>query len=182
MKKHYIGVDNGVTGSVAVLSEDGQLVSYAAVPTKKVLGYTKKMKFLRKIDVVGLEKLIEGLPGAVVLLERPATNKNWSFNSLESSIRADEAVNIVVERLGYSLHYVDSREWQKEMLPVKTVPRAKKGASEEEKKKLRQARTRVKKQTKEASLNIGRRLFPGAEFKGDADSALMAEWARRKNL
>jgi hypothetical protein len=58
--------------------------------------------------------------------------------------------------------YCDSKDWQKDMLP--------RGCKKEE--------------LKTASLDIGKRLFPSIDWKGfkDADSLLMAEWARRKGL
>jgi hypothetical protein len=64
--------------------------------------------------------------------------------------------------LGCRIIYVDSKDWQKEMLP--------KGTQGEELKK--------------ASLDISNRLFPMyADFKHpDRDGLLIAEYARRKNL
>ena len=59
--------------------------------------------------------------------------------------------------------YVDSKEWQKVMLP-----KGVKGSEE----------------LKKSSLDIGNRLFPQFEENKhkDRDSLLMAEWARRNNL
>ena len=59
-----------------------------------------------------------------------------------------------------SYQYVDSREWQKVMLPS--------GLQGDELKK--------------ASLEVGRRLWPSINFKPDADAMLMARWAQVRNL
>jgi hypothetical protein len=63
----------------------------------------------------------------------------------------------------YRIIYIDSKEWQKEMLP-----KGVKGSDE----------------LKKLSLDIGNRLFPQfRDFKHpDRDSLLICEYARRKNL
>ena len=71
-----------------------------------------------------------------------------------------EATIIVLELLKIPFEYIDSKAWQRELLP--------KGLRKEELKK--------------ASLDVGRRLFPQIDwtkFK-DADGLLIAEWGRRK--
>jgi len=79
-----------------------------------------------------------------------------------SAIRALEATLIVIESLKISLAYIDSKEWQKPLLPNGT-----KGGAEQ----------------KKASLDIGSRMFPQfkEEFKKqkDADGMLIAEYCRR---
>jgi hypothetical protein len=85
------------------------------------------------------------------------------FKASTSALRALEATIIVLEELRLPFQYIDSKEWQKEMLP-----KGIKGSSE----------------LKKASLDIGNRLFP--QFKdvkhGDRDGLLMAEYCRRKGF
>ena len=95
-----------------------------------------------------------------VFLERPFTGK---FNKANvSAARALESTLIALERMELPFEYVDSKEWQKEMLPkgIKGTPELKK-----------------------ASLDIGCRLFPKHKEKikkhGDADGLLIAEYYRR---
>ena len=80
-----------------------------------------------------------------------------------TAMRCFEAELTALEMSGIRFMFIDSKEWQKELLP--------KGISGSE-------------ELKKASLDIGNRLFP--QFKGvkhkDRDGILIAEYARRKNL
>lgn len=193
--RHYIGIDNGVTGGITVLDELGRLVLHEKTPVKRCLSYTKKAQYLNRLDVPAFVGLLKPyVADATVVLERPATaggRFNWS--AAVSAIRCDEATQIALETLGVSPRYVDSREWQKQMLPQIPKPKAprkpKKGAPAEElaahkelaaehKKKL----AAWKRRTKGLSLDVGAAKFPGAGFKADADSALIAEWARLNRI
>lgn len=162
----YIGIDNGVSGSIGMVGEDG-VCEYHKMPVKKELSYTKTKQWINRIDTVSLlvllnemvEKQADGDSSKVeVALERPMVNP-MRFKASESALRALEATLIVVEQLCLRHRYIDSREWQKELLPS--------GLEKEE--------------LKVASLNVGRRLFPNLDltrFK-DADGILIAEHQRR---
>ena len=78
-----------------------------------------------------------------------------------SAIRALEATLIALEILEMPYEYIDSKEWQKGLLPEGLKGEA----------------------LKPASLDVGRRLFPKIDFKGfaDADSLLIAEYQRKRN-
>lgn len=163
MKKLFIGIDNGVSGSIGVLSD--KLIGFVKVPTKYEQNYTKKKGNITRIDVDGLteylSKAIKDIDSSdiMVAIERPMVNPT-RFKATTSALRALEAVLIVVEQLGLPYIYLDSKEWQKEILP-----KGVKGGL-----------------LKKASLDIGNRLFP--KFKGNAhkdrDGILMAEYLRRK--
>ena len=79
-----------------------------------------------------------------------------------SALRALESTLILLEEFEIPIHYIDSKEWQKVLLP--------KGISKEA--------------LKIASLDIGNRYFP--LFKShrhpDRDALLIAEWGRRNNI
>ena len=164
MNKNWVGVDNGVSGSVGFLLYDG-CYDYIHMPIKKELNYTKKKQWLNRIDV---PKLIEELrpiaPTNIpcfALLERPLVNPKM-FRATISAIRALEATIIAFEILKIPYAYCDSKAWQKELLPSGLEG----------------------KELKIASLQVGKRLFPNLNLDGfsDCDGILIAEYARRKGL
>lgn len=181
--KHFIGIDNGVTGSVCVLDEDGNCMEYWPTPTFKSLNYTKAVGYSTRLkgDVLRV-RLLPYIEDATVVIERPMINPMRWVPSV-SAVRCDEATRIVLELLEAKFMYIDSKQWQKPMLPTRTpVPKLKKDASSLEKKKHKEMKAAFALETKRLSLMIGQQLFPSVTFKKDADAALMAEWARRENL
>jgi len=66
-----------------------------------------------------------------------------------------------LEDAQWPYEYIDSKEWQKVLLP-----KGIKGSDE----------------LKKASLDIGKRMFPTLKIKKDADGLLIAEYLRRKYL
>lgn len=181
--KFFIGIDNGVTGSICILDQNGKCLHYVPTPVHKTLNYTKAKENVTRVIVKDLANLLQPYAkNATVILERPLVNPG-RFKATVSAIRCDEATRGVLEALGAKLIYVDSKEWQTPMLPSrKAIPRLAKGASDEEKKKNKAAKARFAAETKELSLQVAQRLFPNETFKKDGDAALIAEWARRENL
>jgi len=171
--KYYIGIDNGVTGSICILDSEGSPLVYLPTPVHKTLNYTKAKEFLNRVVVAELARILQPYKGnATVLLERPLVNPG-RWKATVSAIRCDEATRGVIEALQMKLIYVDSREWQKPMLPKrKALP---KGSTKEQK-------AAFKAETKELSLQTAQRLFPTLAFKKDGDATLIAEWGRRQNL
>lgn len=166
--KGYIAIDNGVSGSIGII--DGlDRPSFFTTPIVKELNYTRAKQWINRLDVTEFTLILNNLKDQtwtrdwVVLLERPMVNP-MRFKASVSAVRCLEATITVLESLGLPKpsYYVDSKEWQKVMLP-----RGITGSDE----------------LKKASLDVGRRLFPtlAMHFKKDADSILMAEWARRNN-
>ncbi len=182
--KYYIGIDNGVSGSICVLDEDGKVELYEPTPVIKCLNYTKVKEYINRVDGIMLYNMLEPYEDkeVTVCIERPMVNpQRWKASV--SAIRCDEATLINLEALDLPYRYVDSKEWQKEMLPTRPEPkRAFKGATDAEKKLLKKQRTAYQAETKTLSLAVGKRLFPKLDFEKDADAALIAEWARRNNL
>jgi hypothetical protein len=164
----YIGIDNGISGSIARIATT-HCNTFQATPTKSEQDYTKKRKNITRIDHRTLHRLLKGFIGlntrVVVLLERPMINPG-RFIATTSALRAWESTLIAIERLlpRPVKIVVDSKEWQKVMLPHET--------SKEDLKKM--------------SMQVGCRLFPelsdAIKKHKDADSLLMAEWARRQSL
>lgn len=166
MNRVYIGIDNGVSGSIGWVDNNG-VSGFKPTPVFKTLNYQKTAKKLNRIDVNALELLlvhIISIGNPIALVERPMVNPG-RFTASTSALRALEATLIILERLNISIQYVDSKEWQKIMLP-----KGIKGS----------------KDLKMASLDIGIRLFP--QFKDiikkqkDADGILISEWAKRIGL
>lgn len=156
--KTYIGIDNGVTGTIAVIYEGGVL--FCATPVKIEQDYTKAKKNITRVDVSVLRGILERFAeNSIILLERPMVNPK-RFAASASALRCHEAELSVIELLKIPYQFIDSKEWQKQMLPKGTTD------------------------TKKASLDMGNRLFPAfRESKHpDRDSLLIAEWARRNNL
>jgi hypothetical protein len=160
----FIGFDNGVTNNgIGVIDSEGRAKLYT-LPIKKELSYTKEARHITRIDYSNLVLVMGDILkdfGRGILkvgLERPMVNST-RFNASLSAIRALEATLIALEEHSWPYEYIDSKEWQKELLP-----KGLKGSDE----------------LKRASLDVGKRLFPDLNIKRDADGLLIAEHLRRK--
>jgi hypothetical protein len=151
-------VDNGVSGTIGIITENGTALMYKT-PIKNEQSYTKAKKRINRVDVVKLKDMLsEFSTNSKVVIERPMVNPKM-FSTTLSAMRALEATICTLEDMGFPYSYIDSREWQKEMLPS-----GYKGV-----------------ELKVASLDIGKRLFPHIDLKHpDRDSLLMAEYLRRQ--
>lgn len=162
--KYYVGIDNGSTGLIAIIKPSGE-VYVNNIPVKEELNYTKAKQYVTRIDCVRLKDLLSRHTGKdrplFAVMERPMVNPKRFKQSL-SGIRVFEAMLIVIEELEIPFQIIDSRKWQKELLPS--------GLAGPE--------------LKRASLSVGNRLFPQfSTFKHpDRDGLLMAEYARRAGL
>lgn len=163
--KIYIGIDNGTTGSIAWISpKETRMIE---TPIWKEQSYTKAKNIITRIDHLRLMQVFEEVRGGesdiIAVIERPMINP-MRFKASVSAARSLESTLCILEVLGIARMYVDSRDWQKKMLP--------KGCEG--------------KELKTASMDIGCRLFPSVEkvikHHKDADSLLIAEWARREGL
>lgn len=160
----YCGIDNGSTGTVGLINGDSVL--FVETPHRQVFDYQKKAKSINRIDYPALYDLLHGYPsgGIKFFVERPLKNPGL-FEASASGLRAFEATIICLEQLGYHYEVVDSKSWQKKLLPegLKGSPILKK-----------------------ASMEVGMRLFPqfSDQIKKhkDADGLLIALWAKREGL
>jgi len=164
----YLGIDNGVTGSYALLDEKGIVLFHGKMPTKSELSYTKAKQNITRLDypkwlilLHRFENETEAGSRIVATIERPMVNP-MRFKASVSAVRCLEAVLIGLECIRATIIYLDSKAWQRDMLP--------KGIEKDE--------------LKVASFQVASRLFPKQETitKDISDSILMAEWSRRKNL
>lgn len=159
--KTYIGIDNGVTGSIGIVPFVGTGAAFHHTPTFSCLNYQKEAKNITRVDAAALKEILSGVKAPFAVIERPLVNPGM-FSATLSAVRALEATLTVIEGLFIPYMFVDSKQWQKVMLPAGVKGDA----------------------LKTASSDIGRRLFPqfGHMFKNDADGMLIAEWARRERL
>jgi len=159
----FIGVDNGVTGTLGAVPEDGGWSLFSRMPTYKSKEYMRsKTRFMTHLDPVALEKFFRDLATEgplTIVTERPLVNPKL-FKATMSAVRCHEILLATMRRMGLSLYATwDSRDWQSKVL----------GKLE-------------KGETKPASLAKGLELYPDhAEMMkrhGDADGILMAHWLR----
>lgn len=165
----YIGIDNGATGTIGIL-KGKEVLFFLETPVVKMQDYTKKKKAISRLAVNEFKLIIEQAKeyaqgdSILAVLERPLVNPQL-FNATIVAVRVLEAQLGVLESLDIPYTFIDSKEWQRVLLPQGT-----KGSSE----------------LKKASEDIGCRLFP--QYKDlilkhkDADGLLIAEYARRQIL
>lgn len=164
--KIWIGIDNGTSGTIGIVDNEGKVLEFFKTPSFLGQDYTKKKKNISRINSPELFSILQIYsPGenliVKALVERPMVNPT-RFAATESALRAFEATLTILETLRIPYQFIDSKEWQKELLPKEI-----KGAAE----------------LKKASLDAGKRLFPNHALKHpDMDGILIAEYGRRKNL
>ena len=162
---YFIGIDNGVSGSVCVMQPDGQISMHVPTPVFKALNYQKAKNWVNRVDTKKLRGLLclyvsEGNT-CTCLMERPLVNPG-RFKATTSALRCLEATLIVLESLGIGVEFTDSRSWQKVLLPS--------GLEGPE--------------LKTAALAVVNRMFPARKLTdaGLADGVLIAEYFRRKHV
>ena len=160
-----IGIDNGTTGSITAIHDNGVLLFTEKTPIKSRLKWTKQVKHMNVIEMNAMLKLFKIAkkanedPKIICYVERPMVN-SLRFNASLSAVAAYVLTVEILEMAKVPYEFVDSKTWQKGMLPagVKGSAALKKIASE-----------------------VAIRLFPGYKFpKVVADSILIAEYYRRE--
>lgn len=168
MKHLWIGIDNGASGTLALLSDFAQPM-FMKIPVMKMQDYCKQKKQVSRLDHVQLKKIIVDYCRLcscneeiqiMAGIERPMVNpKMWKAS--ESAMRFTEATWIVMEQMSIPVVFLASTDWQRDLLP--------KG-------------TKGKEDLKKASLDIGNRLYPQfRDFKHpDKDGLLIAHHMKMK--
>lgn len=159
---YTLAVDNGVTGSLAVVGP-GNYAVMTPTPTKDFL-QGRAGKVIRRVDT---REMIDWIRNAIPVakdvasvtrayVERPFTGSAMMILTTTLAARAYEATLIALESLCIGYETVDSRDWQKHQLPGVT------GSAN----------------LKKASLLKGLQLYPALapyiRKQGDADSLLIA--------
>jgi hypothetical protein len=159
---YIIGLDNGVGATGIALLGPNNLVKYEKLPTKSELNYQKEEQHITRLDVPAFRKLLLNwnLPIAdtIVIMERIMINPT-RFKASISAARCFEATLIILEEFNLNYDIIDSKQWQHILLPNIE------GSTE----------------LKKASLELGKKLFPGLKLHKDADSLLIAYWAMNKS-
>jgi hypothetical protein len=159
---HILAFDNGTSANGVALLGPNNEVKYEKLPIKKELSYTKEEHHITRLDAWKLQDLLikwnSPTHNTLAVFERPMINP-MRFRASISAVRCLEAELIIVEKMGYRIQYVDSKQWQHALLPgVVGSPELKK-----------------------ASLELGKKLFPSIKLKKDADSLLIAYWAMHQH-
>ena len=149
----FIGIDNGVSGAITIIDEFNNVLLHIKTPVKRCLNYTKKKAFNNRIDFQKLKDVLKQAGGnSFCMIERPMVNPT-RFTATISAIRCLEATEILLEELQIPYQFIDSKEWQKALLPSKLV----------------------KNELKVAANSVGNRLFPKLKVV-NADSLLIAAY------
>jgi len=156
-RRIFIGIDNGVSGAVTILSESGEVFVHIKTPVKNCLNYTKKKAFHNRVNFRELNNTLSNIILATpfCMIERPMVNPMRWVASV-SALRCLEATEIILEELQIPYQFIDSKEWQKVLLPS--------GLKGD--------------QLKKAASDVAKRLFPKLNVV-NADSLLIAEYCRR---
>ncbi len=165
MKRITVGVDNGTSGSIAIIGPDGSI--FESMPTKKAL-MGKAGKVINRINHSALDDILlpyteSGGCEIRAFVERPFTGSPMMINTCILSARSFEAVIIVLEQAGIGYTVVDSKEWQRAVLGDV------KGSAA----------------LKQASRLRGPQIYPAhakaIETHGDADGLLIAHFYHHQN-
>lgn len=164
MNRIYIGIDNGVTGSIATYT-DG-ISTICSTPVFKQKNYTKAKGDISRVNFEALHVILNhySRKNVMCFIERPMINPG-RFKGSISAARCLEATQIALELCNIPYQFIDSKEWQKEFFP--------KGKKE-------------KTDLKKYSMEYGLRYFPQhseiIKKRKEADALLIALWAHRNNL
>lgn len=157
IEKTFCGIDNGVTGGITILSQDGSVLLHQKTPVKKCLNYTKKKAFTNRINPILLRTMLKiAGENTFCMIERPMINPT-RFTATISAIRCLEATESMLEQLQIPYQFVDSKEWQKALLPS--------GLKGDE--------------LKLAAADVAKRLYPKLKIE-NADSLLLALYCKNK--
>jgi hypothetical protein len=154
----FIGIDNGVSGGITILAESGFVHLHIQTPVKNCLNYTKAKAFINRVEFQELQDLlVDNIANDTpfCMIERPMVNP-MRFKASVSAIRCLESTEILLESLKIPYQFIDSKEWQKALLPSGLV----------------------KEELKRAAESVAKRLFPKLTVV-NADSVLIAEYCRR---
>lgn len=159
-QRAFCGIDNGISGSIGIIYEDGTY-EFFKTPTRTGQDYTKAKQNVTRVKPLELIKSLNKIgDGSMIVMERPMVNPKMFKNSI-SAMRCFEATITVLETLNLPYEVIDSKEWQRSILPT--------GTSGDELKK--------------ASTTIGNRLFPNTKLieHPDCDGMLIAYYCKQKH-
>jgi hypothetical protein len=168
MNRIFVGIDNGVTGAVAALAEDGRVVYLGPLPVVKIGSETVLDERLFRAQLAVLRK--DYADSTMHVLVEPAQTFTPGSKALRSTWACWGAIRTVLNLEGYAWEPVNPQKWQRAMFSdhVRAVDQT----------------------AKNASIVVSQRLFPATKLlrteksrtpdSGLADALLIAEYGRRK--
>ena len=173
--KNYLGIDNGLDGGLAALSQDGQLIDVRPMPTIK-LGKGREIDTHAVNDWLAKHLSSHSFAKPPVIIEAASKHSPGTL-ALCSTWQSFGILKTVVTLNRFPLHIVEPKRWQKAFWTATKTP---KGSP------------KVKFDTKAAALLAARRIWPSESWlatdrsskphDGMVDAALIAEWARRSSI
>lgn len=155
--KTMVGIDNGVSGGITILSEKGEVLLHQKTPVKRCLNYTKNKAFINRVEQILLKNMLQTAgENTFCMIERPMVNPG-RFAATISAMRCMEATEILLEQLQIPYQFIDSKEWQKALLPS--------GLKGDE--------------LKSAASDVAKRLYPRLKIE-NADCLLIALYCMQK--
>lgn len=162
MSRTIIAVDNGISGSLAHISDACICVQYT--PTFTELGYQKEAKNCTRVDFKAMREYFRTFSGQNphVIFERPCINPRRFATSI-SAARAYEASLLALTDSGITCSFetVTSSDWQHAVLP--------KGLKGKD----------LKKASAQRAIELYPQWTEWIKKNGDGDSLMMATWGRR---
>lgn len=174
MSKAILGIDPGSKGFLSLYN--GQKWYYYAISDYDLNGLSKIIKDCKALypDMICIIEEIHAVFGS-------SAKATFSFGETFGKLQA------LIIAHNIPLHYVQPKEWQKEMWSNKDLVVNYKKVVIKGKET-----TRKEVDTKATSYNAARRLFPDIDFRksercksfddNKVDATLIAEYARRKNI
>lgn len=158
---NYIGVDNGISGGLCLLSSLGQIIDKTSMPIQK----TKKGN---EVDIVGVKQFLRNASpdSFVFVLEEPGGSK--SARAAASMAGSFGRLHALAVLMGYKFIRTTPQAWQKEMLKCKA------GDTKAAAKALCRSLWPKEDWRESERCKI--------DHDGIQDGALIAEWARRNRL
>jgi hypothetical protein len=156
-----VGIDPGLSGGIAVLSEDiTTAVPMPVMPSPKGKG--------RVLDITSIIKILEAYKAGVVFIERQQAMTGQGISSTGTTMQNYGILIGILAGLRVPYEIVGARKWQRELLTVPT-----------------------KGDPKAAARAAAEALFPGVDLRrstrarkpheGMVDAILIAEYGRRLN-
>lgn len=157
MDRKYIGIDNGVSGTVGVIEEDDSYWLYKT-PVRLVQDFHKTKRNINRLNVEEFMNILKPFINGdyKIYIERPFINK-VGFSATISSVRCHEATLVALDLMGLNYKFIDSKKWQKYFFgDLKKI-----------------------KDLKKESLEVGMKLFPDISLKhNDRDGILIAQYIK----
>jgi hypothetical protein len=180
----FIGIDNGVSGTMGVIYPSGEY-HMIHTPVKNKLHWTKVEQRVNRVDHVKFKSLLKKVlkkskTNLKIYIERPFSNA-MRYKAAISAARCHEAMEVIFEQLKIPYEILDSKNWQDVLLPKLNTKRKKQKVDPNTGKKKRH--TRSDTDLKKLSLEVGKRLFPKIKIKhADYDGILIAEYGKRTSI